>query len=135
MRSRVLATKTFARWARRERRVWGASLREAVGEIEGGLVDARLGGGLYKKRVARAGGGKSGGMRTLVAGNFRDRWVFLYGFAKNDRENLDEQELRALKRIAEALLQMETSSLDEAIESGKLLEVPNGQPPASQGTH
>lgn len=111
------------------------ALREAVSEIESGLVDARLGSRLYKKRVARPGGGKSAGTRTLVAGNFRDRWIFLYGFAKSERDNVDEQELRALKRIADVLLKMELSVLDDAIDSGQLLEVPDGQPQASQGNH
>ena len=131
---RVLATKSFARWARKAR-IGDADLRRAVDELQRGLIDARLGGGLFKKRVARPGGGKSGGMRTIVAGNFRDRWVFLFGFSKNERDNIDEQELEALKQLAEALLKMSASTLDDAISAGQLQEVSDGQSPASQGNH
>ena len=68
----IFKTKTFARWARKEG-LKDAVLRNAVDEIQAGLVDANLGGGLVKKRVARTGSGKSGGHRTLLATNLRDR--------------------------------------------------------------
>ena len=98
----------------------------AVAEMESGLVDARLGGGLFKKRVGLAGGGKRGGARTIIAGNFRDRWIFLYGFTKNERENIDQKEERDLKRIGGALLELDWTVLRQLLESGKLLEVIDG---------
>jgi hypothetical protein len=70
----------FARWARKEG-VTDRALRVAVAEMESGLVDARLGGGLFKKRVALPGGGKRGGARTIVAGNFR-----VDGFSSTDSQ-------------------------------------------------
>ena len=101
-------------------------LLEAVAEMKSGLIDARLGGGLFKKRVGLPGGGKRGGARTIVAGNFRDRWIFLYGFAKNERENIDEKEERYLKRIAEVLLGLDRAALGGVLEAGELLEVIDG---------
>jgi len=118
-------TRVFARWARKEG-VTDRALLIAVAEMESGLVDARLGGGLFKKRVALSGGGKSGGARTIVAGNFRDRWIFLYGFAKNERENIDQKEERDLKRIAGAMLELDRTALRQMLESGNLLEVKDG---------
>jgi hypothetical protein len=57
-------------------------LAEAIARAERGMVDAALGGGLIKQRVARQGQGKSGGWRTLIAYRKGDRAVFLFGFAR-----------------------------------------------------
>lgn len=122
----IFKTRTFARWARKEG-LKDAVLRAAVDEMQAGLVDANLGGGLVKKRLARAGGGKSGGHRTLLATNLRDRWVFLCGFSKNERDNVDDDELRALKRIAQAYLGMEEELLDRVLDAGELMEVADGE--------
>ena len=67
--------------------------------MERGLVDAELGGGVVKQRVARAGQGRSGGYRMLIAYRAGDRAVFLYGFAKRERENVDADELLTLREI------------------------------------
>lgn len=125
MRWRTFKTRVFARWARKEG-VTDRALLAAVAEMESGLVDARLGGGLFKKRVGLAGGGKRGGARTIIAGNFRDRWIFLYGFTKNERENIDRKEERDLKRIGGALLELDWTALRQLLEAGKLLEVIDG---------
>lgn len=125
MRWRTFKTRVFARWARKEG-VTDQALLEAVAEMESGLIDARLGGGLFKKRVGRPGAGKSGGTRTIVAGNLRDRWIFLYGFAKNERENIDDDEERSLKRIAGVLLGLDQAALGRMLNAGELLEVRHG---------
>ena len=72
----VLKRKDFARWQTGER-LRDDALCKAVKEMENGLVDADLGGFLYKKRVARPGGGKSGGYRTVLSARVGDRYVFL----------------------------------------------------------
>ncbi len=100
-------------------------------EMRRGLVDANLGGGLVKKRVARSGGGKSGGYRTLLAADFRERWVFLYGFAKNERDNVEDDELRELKRLAQSYLALSEETIERLLDAGKLIEVTNGEPEAS----
>ncbi|TAK86608.1 MAG: type II toxin-antitoxin system RelE/ParE family toxin [Betaproteobacteria bacterium] len=119
---RVLKLKAFTRWARKEG-LADRFLRVAVDEMSSGLVDVDLGGGVFKKRVARAGGGKSGGYRTILAADLRDRWVFLYGFAKSERDNLDDAELRDWKRIAKFYLELSEDMLDRAIDAGKVVEV------------
>jgi len=99
---RIFKAKTVAKFARRER-ILDASLREAIQRAERGLIDADLGGGLIKQRVARAGQGKSGGYRMMIAYRMGDRAVFLLGFARNERDNVTEDELAALRRTGDGL--------------------------------
>lgn len=126
---RVFKTKTFARWARK--RIDDSWLAAAVAQMRQGLVDARLGGNLLKKRVARPGAGKSGGYRTFVASDQRDRWIFMYGFAKKDGDDLDDDELDDLKRTAQALLAMGEETVQQALAAGELREIDHGESQAS----
>ena len=96
---RIFKTKWFARYARRER-IFDARLCEAVRRAEDGLIDADLGGGVIKQRIARPGQGRSGGYRLLIAFRPSDRAVFMLGFAKSDRDNITPDELESLKRAA-----------------------------------
>ena len=99
------------------------ALCEAVKEMESGLVDASLGGFLYKKRVARAGGGKSGGYRTVLSARIGSRYVFLHGFPKSARANISENERKALQFAGKALLDLSVVDLATALKIGVLLEV------------
>ena len=119
---RVFKTKTFARLARRER-ISDASLREAVRRAERGLIDADLGGGVIKQRVARTGQGRSGGYRVLVAYRAKTRSVFLFGFAKSARANVDKDELATLRDIAKAWLAADSHALAGALNRGLIEEV------------
>jgi hypothetical protein len=94
-------------------------------EIRQGLVDADLGGGIIKKRIALPGHGKRGSTRTLLATNRNDRWIFVYGFEKNERANISETELDALKFLADDLLALTEKQISEAVDKGSLLEVIN----------
>ena len=100
-----------------------AALCKAVKEMEQGLIDADLGGGLVKKRVALPGRGKSGGARTLVATNKTDRWFFVFGFEKNERANIEDDELEALQNMAADLLKLGAKELDAAVMNGALQEI------------
>ncbi len=95
----VFLTKWMARFARREN-LSRASLCEAIARAESGLVDADLGGGLIKQRVARPGKGRSGGYRTIIAYRRAGRAIFLFGFAKSARENIGSEELKTVREIA-----------------------------------
>ncbi len=88
-----------------------------------GLIDADLGGGLVKKRVALPGRGKSGGARTLVATNKTDRWFFVFGFEKKQRANIEDDELAGLQSVAADLLKPGTRELDAAVANGALQEI------------
>jgi hypothetical protein len=119
---RVFTTKVFARVARKER-LDDRRLREAVARAERGLVDAALGGGLIKQRVARPGGGRSGGYRTVIAYRASRRSVFLYGFAKGERDNIDDKELDDLKELAKHYLDYSDAEIATALEQAELREV------------
>ena len=118
----VYKTRWFDRWARKEG-LTTSSLCAAVREMAAGLYDADLGSGLLKKRIARPGQGKRGGFRTLVATNKGTRWVFVYGFPKNERFNIDKDEEDALKKLAAHLLALTVSALGQAQDAGELMEV------------
>ena len=101
----------------------GICLVHAVREMSAGLYDANLGGGLFKKRIARVGQGKSGGFRTLVATNKTTRWVFVFGFSKNERGNIDKDEKDALKKLAAYMLSLPEEAVGRARQAGELMEV------------
>ena len=107
----VLRLKAFGRFQRRER-IADDALAKAVRDAEGGLVDADLHGGLIKQRVARPGQGKSGGYRTIIAYRRGDRAVFLYGFAKNEKANLDDDELACWRQIGRSYLALDEDGME-----------------------
>jgi hypothetical protein len=119
---RVFKTRAFSRWLRRTE-LTDKALCAAVSEMETGLIDARLGACVVKKRVALPGRGKRGSARTLVATNKNNRWFFLFGFEKNERDNVNAAELEALKKIAADLLNLSSSDLDRQVESKALQEI------------
>ena len=121
---RIFETKWFARFARKEK-IKAAQLREAVERAEQGSVDAELGGNLIKQRVARSGGGRSGGFRTVIAYRTKTRSIFLYGFAKNARDNIDRDDLEILKKLARRFLTMIDDELGKAVAAGELIEAHN----------
>lgn len=123
---RIFLTRWTARFARREG-MSGASLVEAVERAERGLVDADLGGCLIKMRVARSGQGRSGGFRTMLAFKSGDRAVFLYVFAKNERENIEPDELQTLRELARAWLRASDRELEAATRTGQLEEMDDGK--------
>jgi len=91
--------------------------------METGLVDAALGGGLVKQRIARAGQGKSGGFRTVIAYRRGDRAIFLLGFAKNERDNVDDDELAELKGLARSFLALRGDQIEALVADDELMEV------------
>ena len=122
---RVFKVRSVARFARRER-IGDGDLIEAIQRAERGIVDADLGGGLIKQRVARSGQGRSGGFRVLVAFRIGDRAVFRYGFAKNERDNIDPDELAELREVAEDWLRAGAERIGRALAEGSLQEVDYG---------
>lgn len=118
----IYKTRWFDRWARKDG-LADAGLCQAVDEMRRGLLDADLGGGLFKKRVARPGQGKSGGWKTLIASNRGNRWFFVFGFPKSERANIDQDEEEALKRLAIHLLSLPEQALQQAGQAGELIEV------------
>ncbi len=119
---RIFKTRDFARLTRKEG-IDDAALCEAIARAERGLIDASLGGGIIKQRVPRKGQGRSGGFRTIVAYCAGDRAFFVYGFAKNERENIDDGELAAIKITAGLLMSLQPDMLQAALKARKIEEV------------
>ena len=119
---RVFKIRHFSRWMRKTE-LTDRVLCGAVAEMDRGLIDADLGGGIVKKRVGLAGRGKRSGARTLIATNKGDRWFFVFGFEKNERANIGDDELEALQEVAEQFLARTGRQLDEAVKDGSLQEI------------
>jgi hypothetical protein len=119
---KIYKTRVFHRWADDEG-LTDTSICAAIKKMKDGLFDADLGGGLFKKRIAKQGKGKSGGFRTLLATNRGEKWFFIFGFPKNERSNIDKDEKEALKKLASQLLLYNNELLNKAIKAKELIEV------------
>jgi hypothetical protein len=119
---RVFKTKPFIRFARKAR-MPDASLRDAIDRASRGLVDADLGGGVLKQRIARAGAGKSGGFRTIILFRAGERAFFVHGFAKNEQDNIRDDELAAFRMLAAVMLAYDDAAIARAMANGTLLEL------------
>lgn len=120
---RIYKTKWFHRWAAREG-LTDTALQAAVMEMANGLADA-LGGHVYKKRIGLPGRGKRGGVRTLIAFRRGDRAIYLYGYPKNERANISDRELEALRLLAAQLLSYSDQDIEKAISADEMIEVNN----------
>jgi hypothetical protein len=119
---RIFKTKWFARFARKED-ISDKKLSGAVREVERGLHDGELGGNLVKKRVARAGEGKRGGYRTIIVYRAGNRAVFVYGFPKSAKANLNAMELDAYQKLAQIYLSFSDAGMAKGVGAGELEEV------------
>ena len=119
---RVYMTKWMSRFVRRER-ISAKGLLHEISRAQSGAIDANLGGGLIKQRMARPGGGRSGGYRTIIAYRVGSRAVFLYGFAKNERENIGGDELDSLRQLGANWLNAEPATIIQALNEGALTEI------------
>ena len=118
----VYAIKGFERFCRKER-ISKRVLVEAIDRAMSGLIDAHLGGGLIKQRVARPGKGKRGGYRTIIAYQAGKRAVFLFGFAKNAKDNIALDDLAHWRLIGADLLAAPERAIEQAIADDELMEV------------
>lgn len=119
---RIFKNRTFCRWAAAHD-IEDTFLRLAVDEMERGLVDTNLGGHVFKKRLALRAHGKSRGARTLLVYHLNERTFFVYGFTKSARDNVGDDELIALKRLAKELLAYSDQTLNDLVLAGALIEV------------
>jgi hypothetical protein len=118
----IYKNRWFAKFASREG-ISDAALVAAVEQANSGLIDADLGGGLIKQRVAREGSGKSGGYRALLFFRHEDRAVFAFGFAKSSKANLNAVELRTYKQAAKIVLALTQAQIDTEVREERLFEV------------
>lgn len=119
---RVYATKAFQRFVTKEG-IDTSVLCRSVQRAESGLVDADLGAGLIKQRLARTNEGASGGYRTVIAYRVGRIAIFLHGFAKNERGNLSKEEVSMLRNLAKRLLAYNAEEIAVALRESVLWEV------------
>ena len=112
----------FRRFAR-DQKITDHALRDAVRRAESGRIDANLGGGVVKQRVARPGHGKSKGYRTVILYRTAEMAIFVYGFSKSQRKNIREDEKEQFKKMASHVLELSGEQLNELITTGKFEEI------------
>jgi hypothetical protein len=119
---RILKTKWFARFGRQEM-VKDTDLVKAIQRAEQGLINANLGSGLIKQRVARKGFARSGGYRMIVVYLPQSLAIFVYGFAKKEPEDIKPDELNTLRDIAADFLTADIAAISTAMKNGALQEI------------
>jgi hypothetical protein len=98
-----LKTKWFNKWAKKNL-VSDKILLMTIQNVTNNLGTNSLGYGLYKVRTPKVGQGKSGSFRTILVFKESDIAIFVYGFSKNEKDNLDSNELIYFKKLAKDLL-------------------------------
>jgi hypothetical protein len=119
---RIFKNKVFNKYAKKQN-ITDDELCKAVAEIEDGLVDAKYGGSLFKKRIAKKGGGKSGGHRAVLAYVKGDKTFFMYGFEKSNKDNIEKDEERDYKKLAKKYITLDGAQLMLALGENILFEV------------
>jgi len=119
---RVFKLKTFSRWAKKI--VSDEALCTAAQEIEQGIFEADLGGGVCKKRVATSGQGKSGSVRTLVAKKHEQAIFFLVGREKSaPGTDFSDKVVESAKLLAKGLERVSADKMTEMLETGTIEEI------------
>ena len=124
---KIYKVKSFQKWAKKQL-IKDDLLLKAIYEIKSGLFDAKIGSFLYKKRIAFKGKGKRGSARTILAYKEGNKVIFLYGFAKNERDNITKKEQEALNEYAKMYMALSAAAIKKVVNLGELIEVvKNGQ--------
>jgi hypothetical protein len=117
-RIRIYVNRWFAKFAAKEK-IGDTTLADAVHRAEAGLIDADLGGGLVKQRIARRGVGKSGGYRSILIFRSGQRAIFLYAFAKSAKANLNAAELKVYRKAAGIMLELSADQIETEVGVGR----------------
>lgn len=124
---RLFKNPWFVRFAKKQK-ITDDSLREAIQRAENNQIDADLGGGIIKQRVAKPGKGRSKGWRVIVAFRKASKGAFfLFGFPKSSQDNIEDDELEGFRMLAKGLLKLTDKKLDILVEQDKFSEVDHGK--------
>ncbi len=119
---KVLKNAWFGRFARKEK-ISADALWDAVERAENGQVDADLGGGVIKQRIARPGENKSKGYRSIILFRKGELSFFVYGFSKSELGNIRADEEAQFKKMAKHVLALTDAQLSKLVANGQFEEV------------
>lgn len=119
---KVFKNAWFGRFARKEKTSADA-LWDAVERAENGQVDADLGGGVIKQRIARRGESKSKGYRSIILFRKGELSFFVYGFSKSELGNIRADEEAQFKKMAKHVLSLTDEQLSKLVANGQFEEV------------
>lgn len=117
-----LTTKWFQKWAKKSK-LKEQDLLDTIENLADGLSTANLGGNLFKIRVKREHSGKSSGFRTIVVYKENEKAVFLYGFGKNEQDNISKAELLYFKKLGNDFLALDEKQIKQLIKQKSLFEI------------
>ena len=117
-----LKTKWFNKWSKKNS-IKDDTLIKTITSMSDNLGTVNLGGGLHKVRIPRDLEGKSGGYRSNVVLKQNELAIFVYGFAKNEKDNLSKDELNYFKKLAKDLLKIEIKKYKSLIQSGEFIRI------------
>jgi hypothetical protein len=120
-----LKTKWFNRWSKKNL-ITDEKLLDTIKNISNNLGVVNLGISLYKVRTQKIGKGKSSSFRTFVVYREADIAIFIYGFSKNEKDNLDIDELIYFKSLAKEYLSMDSRDYQKLMELGKIISIKEG---------
>ncbi len=119
-----ISTRWFKKWSKTVN-LTNRDLLEAIENLEDGLSTANLGSHLFKVRVKREHSGKSSGFRTIIVYKENDRAIFLYGFGKNEKQNIGKAELLYFKKLGNDLLALNSEQLEQSMKQKILFDLEN----------
>ena len=117
-----LSIKWFKKWSKKAN-LTNQDLLEALKNLEDGLSTTDIGSHLFKVRVKREHSGKSSGFRTIIVYQENDKAIFLYGFGKNEKQNIDKTELQYFKKLGNDLLALNSKQLKQFVEQEILFDL------------
>ena len=128
---KVYINAWFGRFARKQK-ISADALFDAVERAENGQIDADLGGGVIKQRIARQGESTSKGYRSIILFRGGDKSFFVYGFSKSELGNIRDDEEVLFKKMAKHILSLTDTQLSELIANGQFEEVSGNDQKISQ---
>ena len=120
---RIFKNKSFTKFAKKER-ISDKKLSDMIKDIENGMIDVDYGSGVIKQRLARPNQGKSAGYRCIILFRVKERAFFMYGFPKNERDNISQEDEQVFKDLSQQMFDFSDVDIERMLESGVLMEVP-----------
>ena len=113
--TRAFKTARFTKDAKKAK-IKDEDLCQAIRQVMLGQADD-LGGGVFKKRL------NDNLHRSIILAKGGQYWVYEYLFAKKDRDNIEDDELLALRLLAKSYAGLKEHQLGQLIANGDFVEI------------